>query len=244
MPENPDFSYVGSELDLFALAKNWKSYWTRAIKPYLGPSVLDVGAGKGATARLLSDAPGQRWLALEPDARLASCIRQDVAVGKIAANCEVRVGTLDALSPDEEFDTILYIDVLEHIEADREELTRAAKHLKSTGRIVVLSPAHNWLFTPFDKALGHFRRYNASTLRAATPDGLKVEKVFYLDSVGLLASLGNRLILNAAHPTAAQIQLWDTWMIPTSRLVDPLTGNRLGKSIVGVWRHADPVAAK
>ena len=244
MPEALNFSYVGTELDLFAHAKNWKGYWSRVIKPYLGPSVLDVGAGKGATARLLSGVPNQSWLALEPDAELANCIRQDVAAGKIAANCEVRVGTLDALRPDEQFDTILYIDVLEHIEADRMELTRAARHLRPTGRIVVLSPAHNWLYTPFDKALGHFRRYDASTLRAATPDGLKAEKVFYLDGVGLLASLGNRLILNAAHPTAAQIQLWDTWMVPMSKLVDPLTGNRLGKSIVGVWRHAHPSAAE
>jgi SAM-dependent methyltransferase len=242
--KNADFSYIGTELDLFSLATNWKRYWSGAIKPYLGATVLDVGAGKGATARLLAGAPGQNWLALEPDSQFADCIRADVTAGNIAANCDVRVGTLDAVGTDETFDTILYIDVLEHIEADRAELARAAKHLKPTGRIVVLSPAHNSLYTPFDRALGHFRRYNATTLRAATPDGLEAEKVFYLDSVGLLASLGNRLVLNAAQPTAGQIQLWDKWMVPLSRFVDPVTGNRLGKSIVGVWCHAETSPTK
>jgi SAM-dependent methyltransferase len=243
MPDNRDFAYVGTELDVFALATNWKRYWAQAIRRYLGPSVLDVGAGKGATARLLAGAAGQHWLALEPDAELADCIRRDVAAGDIAGNCEVKVGTLDTLSPDQQFDTILYIDVLEHIEADRDELMRAARYLKPTGRIVVLSPAHNWLYTPFDKALGHFRRYSEDSLRAATPTGLVAERVFYLDSVGMLASLGNRLILNSAHPNAKQIRLWDRWMVPISRLIDPLIGNRLGKSIVGVWRLAEAAAA-
>jgi hypothetical protein len=129
--------------------------------------------------------------------------------------------------------------VLEHIEADRAQLDHAGRHLKPSGRIVVLSPAHNSLYTPFDKALGHFRRYNTASLRAATPDGLVADKVFYIDSVGLLASLGNRLILKASQPTAAQIRLWDTWMVPASRLLDPLTANLVGKSIIGIWRHAD-----
>lgn len=239
MAEASNFEYIGTELDLFSLATNWKAYWAMAITPYLGASVLDVGAGKGATARLLSGAPGRRWLALEPDAQMADCIRQEIGSGAIKGPCDVKVGTLEALSPDEKFDTILYIDVLEHIEADRAELDRAAKYLKPAGRIVVLSPAHNWLYTPFDKALGHFRRYDVDLLRRATPASLAVDRIFYLDSVGMLASLANRLILKASHPTPAQIRLWDSWMVPASRVVDPLTGNRLGKSIVGVWRHPD-----
>jgi SAM-dependent methyltransferase len=232
------YAYIGSELDLFALAVNWKSYWSQAIKPFLGLRVLDVGAGKGSTARLLSGAPGQRWLALEPDPQLANSIREDIAGGRLPTACEVRIGTLAALAVDELFDTILYIDVLEHIETDRDELTLAATHLAPNGHIVVLSPAHNSLYTPFDKALGHFRRYDSELIRAVTPPSLALEKVFYLDSVGLLASLGNRLVLNAALPTAKQIGMWDRWMVPLSRYVDPLTGHKVGKSIVGVWRHA------
>jgi SAM-dependent methyltransferase len=230
------FSYVGSELDVFAKATNWKGYWAGVLEPYIGSDVLDVGAGKGATAHLLCGKRNRRWVALEPDAGLANSIMEDVASGKLPKNCEVRVGTLDALAPDEKFDTILYMDVLEHIESDRDELAKAARHLKPEGYIVVLSPAHQWLFTPFDAAIGHFRRYNARTLSAATPELLDLIRVFYLDSVGMLASLANRLLLNSAHPSLAQIQLWDNWMVPVSRVVDPLIGNRVGKSIVGIFQ--------
>lgn len=73
--------------------------------------------------------------------------------------------TLAALPRDSRFDTILYIDVLEHIADDRAELVEAARRLNPGGYLVVLSPAHQWLFTAFDAAIGHVRRYTAKSLR-------------------------------------------------------------------------------
>jgi SAM-dependent methyltransferase len=134
------------------------------------------------------------------------------------------------------FDAILYVDVLEHIEDDAAELERAAGRLKSGGRILVMSPAHPWLYSPFDAAIGHFRRYRRSDGRRLTPAGLRLDSAAYLDSVGLLASAANRLVLRSATPSLAQILLWDRWMVPISRLIDPLLGFNLGKSILFVWR--------
>ena len=56
-----------------------------------------------------------------------------------------------------------------------------------------------------------------------------------MDSVGMLASLGNRLLLKSAMPTAQQIAVWDRLMVPLSRLADPLLLHTLGKSVLGVW---------
>jgi hypothetical protein len=103
--------------------------------------------------------------------------------------------------------------------------------------VIVLAPAHPWLFTPFDRAIGHFRRYTRRTLAAAAPEELRVEKLIYLDSVGLVASLGNRVLLNSSHPSHGQIQTWDRTMVPLSRLLDPLLGHRAGKSVLGIWRR-------
>jgi hypothetical protein len=68
------------------------------------------------------------------------------------------------------------------------------------------------------------------------PEGFDRVELKYLDSVGLVASLGNRLFLKSGMPTARQIALWDKMMIPLSRLIDPLTRYRLGKSVLGAWR--------
>jgi SAM-dependent methyltransferase len=236
-----DYSYAGSELDLFAAAVNWKSYHRRLIAPYYGAEVLEVGAGIGGTTRVFFDHSVRRWVCLEPDPGLASSITTAVAEGALPPACEVAVGTLDALPADARFDTVLYIDVLEHIEDDTAEMARAARVLKPGGYVVVLSPAHQFLFTPFDAALGHFRRYSRSTLRASAPPDLALARLSYLDAAGMLLSLGNRLVLKSATPTRRQIAFWDGVVVPSSRLLDPLLGFRVGKSVLGVWQK--PVVA-
>jgi SAM-dependent methyltransferase len=228
----PEIAYLGSELAVFAHAHNWKRYVRSQIQRYLTGDVLEVGAGIGSNALVYAGGPHTRWLCLEPDPALAGQIRHNPSLRA----CEVMVGTVVDLAPTERFDAIIYMDVLEHIADDEEELRRSAWHLRAGGRLVVLAPAHQWLFTPFDRAVGHFRRYNATTLRKIGPPGLSLERLRYLDAVGIAASVCNRLILSSASPNAGQIRTWDRLLVPLSRGVDFLLGHRLGKSILAVWR--------
>jgi 2-polyprenyl-3-methyl-5-hydroxy-6-metoxy-1,4-benzoquinol methylase len=153
-----NYAYQGAELDLFATAQHWKTYWGGIVCQYLGSRVLEVGAGAGSTIRQLHNGQHEKWLALEPDARLAERIRHDKAKGIVPGNVEVRVETISDLRSWEMFDTVLYVDVLEHIADDRSELQNAARRLAPSGRLVVLAPAHQSLFSAFDTAIGHFRR--------------------------------------------------------------------------------------
>jgi SAM-dependent methyltransferase len=234
------FSYVGTELDVFALADNWKAYYGSFLKPFLAGEVLEVGAGLGATTRALCDGTQSRWTCLEPDPALGAAIQRGIAEGALPACCRVARGGVASLPGGDLYDAILYIDVLEHIADDRAELAAAARHLKPGGRLAVLSPAHEWLMTPFDIAIGHHRRYTKATLAAAAPAGLERERLDYLDAAGLFLSLGNRLFLKSAHPTAAQILFWDRRVIPVSRVVDHLLARRAGKSVLGIWRRPAP----
>lgn len=231
------FDYSGTELDVFRHAVNWKRYWADAISAYVGSEVLDVGAGIGATAVNLRQHACRKWVELEPDARLAGRIEQLRESGEIPAHFEVRNGSTSELPPDELFDTVLYIDVLEHIEDDRGELERAMGHLVPGGHVVVVSPAHNYLYTEFDRRIGHFRRYDRKGLLDITPAGSTVATCRYLDSVGMLASLANKLVLKSGSPNEAQIRLWDGAMVPASRALDKLLRYSLGKSIVCVYRR-------
>jgi SAM-dependent methyltransferase len=177
------------------------------------------------------------WICLEPDGRFAERLRAQLAAGGLRECCSVRTGTIHDLRPDERFDSVLYVDVLEHIERDREELARAAEHVAPGGALVVLVPARPGLFSAFDRALGHFRRYTAESLRAVAPPALAEAKMIYLDSVGCLASLANRFILKESRPGRWQVWTWDRLMVPVSRVVDPLLGHAVGKSLLGVWRR-------
>ncbi len=230
------FDYSGTELEIFAHAYHWKRYWRSQIQSHIGEHVLDVGAGIGATARNLNHKTYQRWLSLEPDAAMCDYIKQQCAgePGSFPNVLHTHCGTLHDLPAEATFDTVLYIDVLEHIEDDRAELVRAMARLTVGGKIIIVAPAHPFLYTPFDKKIGHFRRYNKRMLRAIVPEGLQVEMLRYLDSVGMLASSANRYLLKSDSPSLAQVQIWDRWMVRSSRWLDPILGYSLGKSIVCV----------
>lgn len=222
-----------------ALAVRWKAYYAEQIKDYIGEVVLEVGAGLGSNVPYLWSARRKSWVCLEPDPELTAKIPQTLSSQPWRERVEARTGILQDLSEEPVFDTILYIDVLEHIERDAVELVEALKRLKVGGHIIVLSPACPSLYTVFDECLGHFRRYDKEMLRACTPPGSKMEKLFYLDSIGVLASIANKLFLKQNSPTDAQVLLWDRYMVPVSRVIDPLIGFRIGKSILGVWTKTE-----
>lgn len=228
--------YIGNELELFDKAKNWKTYYGNIIKPYLKGDVMEVGAGIGATTRSLCDGSQNKWVCLEPDTQLATQIDTLLKKKELPMCCELRIGTLADQPVNELYDTIIYIDVIEHIENDASELQRASNHLKSGGHLVILVPAHQWLYSPFDEAIGHFRRYNKTMLKHAIPAGMKQHKLFYLDCIGLLASVANKLFLKQDYPTQKQVLFWDRTLIPISRLTDVLIGKSTGKSLVGIWK--------
>jgi hypothetical protein len=229
-----DFSYPGSELDLFSAVLNWKAYWSRQIRPYIHGELLEVGAGIGSNTRFLTSGNLERCLCLEPDQQLSAQLTDRLKNSNLTVPCEIGCGTLDSLG-DRLFDSIAYIDVLEHIADDRDELKRAASRLKSGGHLIVLSPAHQRLFSDFDTAIGHFRRYDRSMLLRIAPPELHLKRLFYLDSAGLLLSAVNALALRQSMPTAAQLRFWDRRAIPVSRVLDRCFRYSLGKSIIGIW---------
>ncbi|MBE9125812.1 MULTISPECIES: class I SAM-dependent methyltransferase [unclassified Coleofasciculus] len=230
------YSYHGSELALFKEARNWKAYYRQFIKNYLGTEVLEVGSGIGSTTELLCQGSHKRWVCLEPDPILAGQLKQSIETGRLPEYCELKPGTLLNISHYERFNTVIYIDVLEHIKDDHAEVKLALNYLKDGGFLVILAPAHQWLFTPFDEAIGHYRRYSRNRLSALVPKNLKCISIRYLDSGGLIASTGNRFLLKSRMPNKNHIVLWDKAMIPLSKVLDPLFHYLMGKSLLGIWQ--------
>ncbi|HVC56241.1 MAG TPA: class I SAM-dependent methyltransferase [Stellaceae bacterium] len=231
--------YVGGELELFAEATHWKSYFGGVLRPFVGGRVLEVGAGIGSNIPFLCNERIRCWTSLEPDPALARRIDAQIAAGSLPLRCHVVAGTIASIAPGARFDTILYIDVLEHIADDVAELAGARRHLAPEGHLIVLAPAHGFLFSRFDAAIGHHRRYDRASLARLAPPGCRLIASPMLDSAGFFASLANRLLLAAAMPSPRQIAVWDKWLVPLSRHLDAALGHRFGKTVVAVWRAAD-----
>ena len=233
----PSLDYAGGELELFADAHNWKAYFSAVLAPHLSGRVLEVGAGLGSTTLALCSPAAESWDCLEPDAELNGKLAAMLGLHNWPCPVRARSGTLCDLAGTELFDTIIYIDVLEHIAEDRAELASAARHLAPGGSLVVLSPAFQFLFSEFDASIGHHRRYTRPSLLALAPPDLTLSSCRYLDSVGLMASLANRMVLRASLPTPKQIRTWDRLMVPLSRLLDKVVCYKFGRSIVAVWSN-------
>ena len=112
----------------------------------------------------------------------------------------------------------------------------AAARLHSGGHLVVLAPAFPALFSEFDRAVGHCRRYTVATLTALTPETLDVINTRYLDSLGACLSAANRLVLRRSMPTTANILFWDRYVVPASRVFDHALGRFVGRSVVCIWK--------
>jgi cyclopropane fatty-acyl-phospholipid synthase-like methyltransferase len=228
--------YIGNELELFGHAHNWKGYYRKHLSPFIQGNVLEVGAGIGETTAHLFNEKVDNWLCLEPDASLAEKIADKIENKLLPTACKLIVGTTMDLSTSHKYDTIIYIDVIEHIENDKDEIERATALLKKGGILIILVPAHQYLYSPFDKAIGHFRRYNKERLQEVIPAGIQKKKVFYLDCLGLFASLMNKWFLRKDYPTLKQVKFWDRMIVPISKRVDPLIGCSTGKSLIGIWQ--------
>jgi len=228
-------AYVGQELELFASANNWNNYLKSHLQKHIKGNVLEVGAGIGTKTKFLFNKNVKSWVCLEPDSNLASNIDALIAQQQISNCFSVKVGIIDDISISDKFDTILYIDVIEHLKEDRDELNKAIQFLNKDGLLIVLVPAHNFLYSHFDSAIGHFRRYNKAMIEKFQFENATIVKLNYLDSFGLIGSLLNKL-LKQSYPTSRQIWMWDKILVSLSRMFDRMTNYSLGKSVLAIWR--------
>ncbi|MCX6838860.1 MAG: class I SAM-dependent methyltransferase [Verrucomicrobia bacterium] len=224
-------AYIGEELELFREARRWKNYWGSKLQPYVRGIVGEVGAGLGCSTEYLLNDAATEWHFIEPDPVMSALLRSSPPAC-LGSRCSVtHTCTLEGLDSQQRFDTLIYIDVLEHLESDAGEIDRAFSMLNPGGRILALSPAHPSLYSSFDKAVGHYRRYTKEQFSLLFQARGVIEKIGHLDAPGTMLSLANRCLLRRGNPTLDQIRFWDRWVIPIARVIDPLVAHSFGRSV-------------
>ena len=141
---------------LTTMARLRQPFIEAALRRVRPRSILEVGAGQGATgARLARHAP---YVGVEPDLSSAA-----VAASRLARvdNADFRMGGIERVAADERFGLLCAFEVLEHIDDDVAALRRWLDHLEPDGHVLVSVPAHAKRFGASDEAVGHFRRYDA-----------------------------------------------------------------------------------
>jgi SAM-dependent methyltransferase len=203
-----------------AAAENYNRWLFSRAVPFLGERVLDAGAGIGTFSAYASEHADVT--SLEPDAVFAEQLRRRFAGNGRVTVLEGDVETIDTAELAARFDSIVCFNVLEHVADDVAALSRFREVLRPGGRLLLLVPAHPSLASPFDRAVGHERRYTkpqlAAALRAAQ---LIVEQNRYVNPVGALGWLVSMRLGRRDALPGGQVSLFDR-LVPVLRPLDAL----------------------
>ena len=218
--------YPGAELDNFDRAVIWRKYIFLQIKKFINGNVLEVGAGIGSFTSNYKDIPNQITLS-EVDKENLSKIKDKFKNTNFNFTSEITKNI------DKKFDTIMYLNVLEHIKDDNEEISNAFKKLNPKGYLIILVPAHNKLYSKFDKAIGHYRRYEIEFFKKIKINDSKLINLSYLDSPGYFLYYLNKIFFKEeVYPSKLKIFIWDKFFTPITYFLDKILMYKFGKNIL------------
>ena len=222
--------YDGYELEYFDSAYNFRNYQISLVKEYLKGNLMEVGPGKGELLNYYRKYLSSIKL-IEPNKKLFNLLKKKHKSKKI----KIENKTISKVK--NKFQTIIYFDVLEHIKDDFNEVSQAQKKVVKNGYLRFSVPAHQIFYNKFDKSVGHFKRYNKKDFkRISIKSNLRIEKMIYYDSFGLLFLIFNKLFNFSNNNLKSKVKIWN-FFIPLSRLIDLITFNRFGKSLLCVFKN-------
>lgn len=217
--------------------------WTLArIRPHLGQKILDVGGGFGSHLEAIL-ASGLRVTSIDRSAEAVEWMR-----ARFADRPEFRAlcadfdeeSTLRELRA-QEFDTVLCLNVLEHIADDRRALRGMRSILAKGGALILQVPAHRWLYGRLDSLAGHHRRYAAADLaRLLSGAGFEDVRVSHFNRFGVVPWFINGRVLKPrridSETVGAQVRIFDRYLVPLARVMEVLLPLPVGQSLIAIAR--------
>ena len=203
------------------------------VRLFIKDSVCEVGCGTGNITQFLLN--HEQIVGIEPFGPSLEKARRRFAkhLNVEFANCRL-ADSPNELVPAKSFDTILCMNVLEHIEDDADSLRRMLQLCRSNGNVVVLVPAHMSAFGGLDRAAGHFRRYNRRSLRRAFEQaGLIVTDSFYMNALGYFGWLWYGRILGREQLPASGARHFNR-LVPLLDAFERIIPPPFGQSLVMV----------
>ena len=228
--------YAGKDLEAMSFAINYHKWILNDFRPFLGQNIVEVGAGTGGFSELLlAEKPGSLTL-VEPSEmfiHLRQNIESDEVPLKFYRNIFAEV--YEDIARDHCPDTIIYINVLEHIEDDDNELRLIYQCLKPGGQALIFVPALPRLYGNFDRKIGHFRRYLKRELATkAEKAGFSIRLGKYFDFVGIVPWFVKYKILKSDSLESGLIKLYDDLAVPINRALESLVSPPIGKNLLFV----------
>jgi SAM-dependent methyltransferase len=215
-------------------ARNYRRYEHDIVAPHVGMSMLEIGSGLGDfSAQFLPRLA--RLVVSDSD---AYCLEQLAKRYQGDPSVQILELVLPAEIPlSEPVDTVVAMNVLEHIVDDVEALRCLARVTKPGGKIVLWVPGYPQLYGDFDRKVGHVRRYTPKTLAAAvTAAGLSIDSLRPINMLGGIAWWFAVRKAKASYPNPRVVRIYDRLVVPATRLIERLIRPPFGQTVLCVAR--------
>jgi len=238
-----EFTYSGTELDAVAEADNYYAWIIDSFSGALGKRIAEAGAGIGTVSQMLLDraAPSQLLL-IEPAENNIPELRK-----KFGKDSRVRVfqGYLEDIADTFPADTVIAVNVMEHVEDDADFVRAAHRTLSSDGAFLLLVPAVPAIYGTLDRAFDHYRRYTKPELRRLLQaGGFEIEKLHYVNMIGVAAWFVAGTILRRRTLGRTQVRFYDRWVIPWLRRIESRIHPPIGQSLLAIARKSGSRSAQ
>ena len=237
---NGAFAYTGRELEAMSEASNYHAWILEIFKPYLGSHLVEVGAGVGSFSELILTQHVCKTLSLvEPSDSMYDQLRVHLRQLDSRVTLDLYHATFveaaDLIKSEQAPDSIIYVNVLEHIADDEGELDAVRRTLSESGRVFIFVPALKWLFSTFDERVGHVRRYSKSELeQKLRRAGFKILSSAYFDFPGIAPWWINYRLMKSVTMDPAAVRFYDRFIIPAVRRIESLITMPIGKNIIAI----------
>ena len=228
-------NYPGKELEIFDKAIVFQKYIYFLTKKFLKNKTLEVGAGLGSFTR--------NYFKEINDVSITEIDQNNFNILKEKfKNEQINIFSEKIQQINGKFESIIYLNVLEHIESDLEEIDDALSKLSKGGYLIIVVPAHQKLFTNFDKEIGHFRRYDKKFFKRNYKNA-SIEKLVYVDAMGYFLYFLNKVIFSKeTYPSSLKVQIWDKIFTPITIFVDFVLGYKFGKNVLCVLKKTSDLS--
>jgi len=203
-------SYGRGLLNSLTGTPHYLSWITRLLRPHLGDTVLEIGAGLGnLTGRLMGKK--LRYVAAEKDPLYLDALRNRFLRTPSVSVCELDPNACaDFEAWQGQFETALCVNVLESVDDPAAVVRSLRTCLKPGGALIVLVPQGRGLFGSLDKGMGHKRRFAAKELREMLAGcGFTVEREHQLNKLGAVSWWIVGTVLRRSHMSRPVLKLWD-----------------------------------
>ena len=225
-------TYIGKDLESMSYAHNYSKWIIELFLPYTGNNIAEVGAGTGNLTNLFSEIDKVNNItAFEPSEEMHRVLSNNTSHSEKILTVNNTAYNAAATYPNH-FDSIFYINVLEHIENDQEEVNLIHSMLKDRGYACIFVPALSWLYSNFDKSIGHYRRYHKKPLlNLFEENGFDIINIKYIDMLGIAPWYINFVLLKRTLDSKST-KIYDTYAIPVIKLLDKLIEAPIGKNLI------------